>query len=139
VRVRRAAVLGALAVLLATGLGAAHASTLTVDGSALQVRTAGACSAATVGLSARPNDFLSWLFGYTQVQVDVPTGCAGTAVSVTIYATSGGAVLATASATDVAAGTVTLTTSATYGGVLGGRPAYSGAVTFDGWSVPASF
>lgn len=138
-RARRGVALGALTAALALGLGVAHASTLPVGGSAVHVRATGACSTGTVTLSERPNDIISWLFGYTQVQLDVPAACAGTTVSVTIYATSGGSALATANATAVPAGTLTLTTSATYGGLLGGRPAYSGAVTFDGWSVPASF
>lgn len=138
-RAPRAAALGTLAAVLALGAGVAHASTLTVGASTLDVRTAGPCSASAVTLTAQPGDVLSWLFGYTQVRLTVPAACAGTTLSVTVYATSGGAVLATASATNVRAGTVTLTTSATYGGLLAGRPAYSGAVTFDGWSVPASF
>lgn len=135
----RAVVVGALAAACAWGAGVAHASTLTVDGVGVPVRAAGPCSTSALTLSPRPNDFISWLFGYTQVQLTVPPACAGTAVGVTIYATSGGAALATASAANVSAGTLTLSTSATYGGVFGGRPAYSGAVTFDGWSVPASF
>lgn len=138
-RARRAAALGGTAAVLALGLGIAHASTMTVGGSTLQVRSVGACATSAVALSARPNDLFSWLFGYTQVELVVPAECAGTTVSVTVYATSGGAVLATAGATGVPAGPLTLTTSATYGGLLGGRPAYSGALTLDGWSVPASF
>ena len=138
-RAARAAGVGALAAALALGAGLAQASTLTVGASTLDLRSAGPCSTSTVALSPQPGDFISWLFGYTQVRLTVPAACAGTSLSVTIHATSGGAALATASADDVPAGTLTLTTSATYGGVLTGRPAYSGAVTFDGWSVPASF
>ena len=138
-RAARAAGVGALAAVVSLGVGIAHASTLTVGASTLDVRSAGPCSTSTVALSPQPGDFFSWLFGYTQVRLTVPAACAGTALSVTVHATSGGAALATASADDVPAGTLTGSTWAAYGGVLTGRPAYSGAVTFDGWSVPASF
>ncbi len=138
-RAPRAAGPGVLAAVLALGVGVAHASTLTVGAPTFDARSAGPCSTSAVALSPQPGDFFSWLFGYSQVRLTVPAACAGTTLSVTVYAASGGAVLATASAGDVSAGTLTLTTSATYGGVLTGRPAYSGALTFDGWSVPATF
>jgi hypothetical protein len=135
----RVVVAAGLTAVLGVGIGVAHASTLGVAGSGPSVTTAQACTAGTVALSAQPGGLWSLLFGYTEVGLTVPAACAGADLSVTIYATQGGAALASASASGVAAGAITLTTSATYGGVLTGRPAYSGTLTFDGWSVPATF
>ncbi len=134
-RARAVAVAGLVAVL-GLSVGAAHASTLEVTPGTVTTHTAQACSPGTVMVD-ETGGFLGWLFGWTGVQLTVPAACAGADLDLTIYTTSGGAVQATATVADVTPGTLAVTTSATYGGLL--RPAASIAVTFDGWSVPASF
>lgn len=131
----RTAVLGVLTVAVVGGLGIAHASSLTVAGPALTTTTATACT--TSALTVQPTDprFFGFL-GYDGVQVTVPTSCVGKAFALTVYDTSGGAVQATASTT-IASTTVSLSTSASYGGWFQASP--SVATTIDGWSVPASF
>ena len=132
----RAAALGiALLVVPALGVGMAHASALGVDPDPLTARTVGACSTAPLGVEEAPSGLLNAILGYTAVRLTIPAPCAGSDLAVTIH--GGGAVQATAAAPAVAAGPLTLTSSATYGGLF--RPAYAVAVTFDGWSVPASF
>lgn len=135
----RVAVAAGLTAVLGVGLGVAHASALDVAAGSPSVTTAQACSSGMLTLSRLPNNWLSWLFGYTQVGLTVPASCAGTDLSVTVYSTQDGTALATASASHVAVGSITLTTSATYGGVFGNPAPYSGTLTFDGWSVPATF
>ena len=135
----RVVVAAGLAAVLILGLGSAQASSLDVAGGSLTTQTSQACSPGTLAVTGSPATWAGLLFGYTGVTLTVPAACAGTDLSVTVYATTAGAVQATASRANVSAGTVTLTTSATYGGWLTTRPASSVAVTFDGWSVPASF
>lgn len=136
----RTRVLAACALAtLGLGAGVAHASSLPVTSGPVSAAVVQGCSSATITVDESPGGIWSALFGYSAVRLTVPTSCAGAALHVTVYAASGGAALATASATGVPAGSITLGTSAVYGGLLTGNPPYSVALTMDGWAVPAAF
>ncbi len=77
-----------LALCGSLGAGVAHASGLAVGTSQLSASTTQACSTSALTVTKTAPVVLG-LFGYGGVQLTVPSACAGAAVSVTVYATSG--------------------------------------------------
>ncbi len=139
-KARTLAVLAAavLSLIIGASVGPANASDLGVDGPQAHTSTAHACSTATISVTQTPTGIVGWFWGYDGIRFTVPANCAGHDLDVTVYATSGGAVLGHAHVNDVPAGTFSTTFSgAAFNGLLGTPAAV--ATTFDGWQVPASF
>ena len=134
-RTRAAVASLGLAAVLGLGLGVAHASSLTVASGGATTATAEACSTATVSV-AKTGAALGGFLGYTGVRLTVPTACAGTDLSLTVYSTSDGSIERQVTVADVSSGTLSLSTGS-YGVLFAWGSAI--ALTFDGWSVPATF
>ncbi len=134
-RVRPRAVAG-IAVLVVLGLGTASASALPVASARLGTVSAQACTPSTIAATAT-DPVLLGILGYASIELTVPAACAGSKLSLTVYAAAGGGVLASASASAVAVGTQRVSTSTAFGGWF--QPAPALVATFDGWSVPISF